>query len=246
MQRYGLIFLHEKMHVFYSPDITETTYCLTEAEAKHCCSVLRLNVNDLIYLIDGCGNFYTARIVDLSAKKCTVSIVDVKSGYEQRNYRLHIAIAPTKNIDRFEWFLEKATEIGIDEITPIVCEHSERQILKIERLQKVIVAAAKQSVKAFMPKINEITGFKKIAEQEFNGKKLIAHCYDSKKIPLQKIIKPCENVLVFIGPEGDFSKKEIKFALQNNFIEISLGNSRLRTETAAIHACSTVCLVNEN
>ncbi|MDR0420376.1 MAG: 16S rRNA (uracil(1498)-N(3))-methyltransferase [Prevotellaceae bacterium] len=234
------------MHIFYSPDITGTNYCLNESESRHCCSVLRLTVNDLIYLIDGCGNFYTAKIVDLSSKKCIVNIVDVKNNYERRTYRLHIAIAPTKSIDRFEWFLEKATEIGIDEITPIVCEHSERQILKIERLKKVIVAAAKQSVKAFLPEINEITDFKTIIEKQFDGKKLIAHCYDSEKIHLQKIIQPRENVLVFIGPEGDFSKTEIQLAKQNRFVEISLGKSRLRTETAAVHACSAVSLINES
>ncbi|MDR1984729.1 MAG: 16S rRNA (uracil(1498)-N(3))-methyltransferase [Prevotellaceae bacterium] len=233
------------MHIFYSPDINGNPYRLTENEAKHCCCVLRLNIDDLIYLIDGRGNFYTAKIVDLSTKKCMVDIVDIKNNYEQRNYKLHIAIAPTKNIDRFEWFLEKSTEIGIDEITPIVCEHSERQILKTERAEKVIIAAAKQSIKAFLPKINELTSFKKIAEQNFDGKKLIAHCHDGEKTLLQKIIKPRENVLIFIGPEGDFSKNEIQFALQNNFTEISLGNSRLRTETAAVHACSTVCLINE-
>ncbi|MDR0754303.1 MAG: 16S rRNA (uracil(1498)-N(3))-methyltransferase [Prevotellaceae bacterium] len=234
------------MHVFYSPDINGIRYCLNETESKHCRSVLRLNTDDLIYLIDGCGNFYTAKIADLSAKKCIVDIIDVKNNYEKRNYRLHIAIAPTKSIDRFEWFLEKATEIGVDEITPIVCEHSERKALKTERLQKVIIAAAKQSIKAFLPKINEIMSFKNMAEQKFEGKKLMAHCGENDKVSLKKIIKPHENALIFIGPEGDFSKNEIRFALQNNFIEISLGNSRLRTETAAVHACSTVCLINEN
>ncbi|MDR2125747.1 MAG: 16S rRNA (uracil(1498)-N(3))-methyltransferase [Prevotellaceae bacterium] len=232
------------MYVFYSPDISGIHYCLNETESRHCCGVLRLNTDDLIYLIDGCGNFYTARIVDLSAKKCEVEIIDVKNNYGQRSYKLHIAIAPTKSIDRFEWFLEKATEIGIDEITPLVCEHSERQILKLERLQKVIIAAAKQSVKAFLPKINELTNFQKIAERKFEGKKLIAHCHESAKTALQKIIKPHDNVLVFIGPEGDFSKDEIQIALQNDFVEVGLGNSRLRTETAAVHVCSAVCLIN--
>lgn len=232
------------MHIFYSPDISGNSYCLNESEAKHCSCVLRLTVGDLIYLIDGHGNLYTAKIVDLSTKKCMVDIVDVKNNYERRNYYLHIAIAPTKNIDRFEWFLEKATEIGIDEITPIVCEHSERKTLKLERAEKIIVAAAKQSIKAFLPKINELTSFKTIAEQDFVGKKLIAHCYENEKELLQKVIKPCENVMIFIGPEGDFSRTEIQFVKENNFIEISLGNSRLRTETAAVHACSTVSLVN--
>ena len=233
------------MHVFYSPYINDNNCQLSESEAKHCSRVLRLTTGDFIYLIDGIGSLYTAKIVDLSAKKCMVEIVDVKNNYERRNYYLHIAISLTKNIDRFEWFLEKATEIGINEITPIVCEHSERQTFKIERAEKVIVAAAKQSIKAFLPKINELANFRTIAEQYFAGKKLIAHCNENEKILLQKIIKPCENISIFIGPEGDFSRNEIQLAQQNNFKEISLGNSRLRTETAAIHACSTVYIINE-
>jgi 16S rRNA (uracil1498-N3)-methyltransferase len=232
------------MYIFYSPDINGNNYQLNESEAKHCSCVLRLTAGDLIYLIDGIGNLYTAKIVVLSAKKCMVDIVDIKNNYERRNYYLHIAISPTKNIDRFEWFLEKATEIGIDEITPIVCEHSERKTLKIERAEKVIIAAAKQSIKAFLPKINKLTNFQTVVQQHFTGKKLIAHCCENEKELLQKVIKPCENVMIFIGPEGDFSRKEIQFAKQKNFTEISLGSSRLRTETAAIHACSTVCVVN--
>jgi 16S rRNA (uracil1498-N3)-methyltransferase len=232
------------MHIFYCPDISENRYQLNESEAKHCCGVLRLSVNDLINLIDGKGNFYTAKIVELSAKRCIVDIVDVKHNYEERNYKLHIAIAPTKSIDRFEWFLEKATEIGIDEITPIICEHSERQVLKIERAEKIIIAAAKQSIKAFLPKINEAVSFKKFISQDFDGKKLIAHCDSGKKTLLQKAISSNENVLILIGPEGDFSPNEIEFARQNNFTEISLGTSRLRTETAGVHACSTVEVVS--
>ena len=233
------------MHVFYSPNIIGSSYQLNDSEARHCSCVLRLKFGDMIYLIDGSGNLYTAKIVDLSADKCLVDIVDVKHDFGRRNYYLHIAISPAKNIERFEWFLEKATEIGIDEITPIVCDHSERRILKTERAEKIIVAAAKQSIKAFLPKINELTSFNKVVEQNFAGKKLIAHCYESEKSLLYKAIKPCENAIILIGPEGDFSRKEIQLAQQNNFIGISLGNSRLRTETAAIHACSTVCIVNE-
>lgn len=233
------------MHIFYSPDITGNSYQLSESEAKHCSCVLRLAVGSLIYMIDGAGSLYTAKIVDLSAKKCMVDIVDVKHDYGKRNCYLHVAIAPTKNIDRFEWFLEKATEIGIDEITPIICEHSERQVFKTDRAKKIIIAAAKQSVKAFLPKINELVKFENLVKRNFDGRKLIAHCGAGEKILLQKAIKPCENALVLIGPEGDFSFNEIQLAQQNNFVEISLGTSRLRTETAAIHACSTVCLINE-
>jgi RNA methyltransferase, RsmE family len=237
------------MHVFYCPDIggnrySLNRYSLSENEARHCCGVLRLSVDDLIYLIDGKGGFYTAKIVGLSTKCCIVDIIDAKYNYEERNYKLHIAIAPTKNIDRFEWFLEKATEIGIDEITPIICEHSERQILKIERAEKIIIAAAKQSIKAFLPKINEAMSFKKFITQNFDCKKLIAHCDKGEKVLLQNSINSNENALILIGPEGDFSPTEIELARQNNFMEISLGSSRLRTETAGVHACSILEIVS--
>lgn len=233
------------MHLFFTPDITDKNYTLNEIESKHCIKVLRLNVNDHIQLIDGKGNFYEAQIANANPKKCKVDIIKIINEFSKRNHYLHIAIAPTKNIDRFEWFLEKATEIGIDEITPILCEHSERKIIKPERLEKVIISAIKQSIKAYKPKLNEITNYDDFIKQNFDGIKYIAHCEENKKETLKDIYNPSNNALILIGPEGDFSPAEIIYAQQNGFTEISLGGSRLRTETAGIVACHTINLLNE-
>ena len=233
------------MHLFYTPDISKETYTLDEIESKHCIKVLRLNINDQIELIDGNGTFYEAKIIDPNPKKCKVEITKTIKEFGKRNHYLHIAIAPTKNIDRFEWFLEKATEIGIDEITPIVCDHSERKIIKPERLEKIIISAIKQSMKAFKPKLNPLIKYSDFIQLNFNGVKYIAHCEDAKKQALKLNYKAGRNVLMLIGPEGDFSPNEIKQAKQNNFHEISLGQSRLRTETAGVVACHTINLLNE-
>jgi len=246
------------MHLFYTPDITVPVYTLSEDESKHAIRVLRLVKGDVIYLVDGNGGFYTAEIIDDNAKRCTVTITETKKEYNKRPFYLHIAIAPTKSIDRIEWFLEKATEIGINEITPIECEHSERTIVKPERLNKVLVSAIKQSVKAYIPKLNEMCDFEKLVQQEFDGEKFIAHCYPNlssssfpsgeerkDKVHLKKLYSIGKNALILIGPEGDFSQKEVELALQHGFKEMSLGKSRLRTETAALLACSTINILNE-
>ncbi len=233
------------MHLFYTPDISEKTYILNEIESKHCIKVLRLSSNDQIDLIDGKGNYYKAKITDPNPKKCKVEVINTINEYNKRNHYLHIAIAPTKNIDRFEWFLEKATEIGIDEITPIICEHSERKVVKADRLDKIIVSAIKQSIKAYKPKLNELIYYSDFIKQEFDGLKYIAHCEENSKVSLKSDYKTGETVLVLIGPEGDFSPEEIEIAKQNQYKEISLGESRLRTETAGIVACHTINLINE-
>ncbi len=233
------------MHLFYTPDLRNKIYILNEVESKHCIKVLRLNVHDKIQLIDGNGGFHNAKIIDANPKKCSVEIVETTKKFGKRNHYLHIAIAPTKNIDRFEWFLEKATEIGIDEITPIVCDRSERKILKNERLEKIIISAIKQSIKAYKPILNNFTKLSDFAGPDFNGKKFIAHCGESQKPSLKTAYNKGENALILIGPEGDFSQKEIDIAKQNNFKEVSLGESRLRTETAGIVACHTINLLNE-
>lgn len=199
----------------------------------------------MVQLIDGKGGFYTAKIVEPNSKKCTVEIVETKKEYEKRNHRLHIAIAPTKNNDRLEWFLEKATEIGIDEITPIVCEHSERKVIKPERLEKILVSAMKQSIKAYKPQLNDLVRYTDFIKRPFAGEKFIAHCEDDNKSYLKNKYTVGRDVLILIGPEGDFSRQEIDEARQNNFTEISLGNSRLRTETAGVVACHTINLFNE-
>jgi 16S rRNA (uracil1498-N3)-methyltransferase len=235
------------MHLFYTPDIFGQTYTLNEDESKHCARVLRLAVGATIYLIDGKGGFYTAQITESHDKRCTVAITNVQHEYGKRKYRLHLAVAPTKNMERYEWFLEKAVEIGVDEITPLLCEHSERKEVKHERAEKIITSAVKQSIKAYHPLLHQITPFKELVKRQFDGQKFIAHCFESpQKQPLKTLLsKPSAAVLVLVGPEGDFSPEEVNFAKQHGFTEVSLGASRLRTETAGVVACHTVNLMQE-
>lgn len=233
------------MHLFYTPDLKGKIYTLEESESKHCVRVLRLNVNDQIQLIDGAGGFYTAKIIDANPKKCSIEVISEKKEFGKRDYYLHIAIAPTKNNDRFEWFLEKATEIGIDEITPILCEHSERKVIKEDRFEKIIISAVKQSIKAYRPILNHLTPYSEFITSNFNGDKFIAHCEENEKKLLKTNYIKKNNALILIGPEGDFSPNEILLARNNNFQEISLGESRLRTETAGVVACHTINLLNE-
>ena len=233
------------MHLFYTPDIQNTdTYTLSEEESKHCIKVLRLQASDLIYLIDGTGGFYKSEIVEPDAKRTLLKILERTFEYGKRNHYLHIAVAPTKNIERFEWFLEKATEIGIDEITPIICERSERRDVKIERLNKVIVSAVKQSIKAYHPKLNEAVKLTNFLSGGFIGDKYIAHCVESEKQSLKSVIRQQHKYLILIGPEGDFSDAEIAKAMKEKYIPVSLGNSRLRTETAALEACFEINFLN--
>ena len=236
------------MHLFYTPDITSNTYILNEEESKHAIRVLRLHIGDTIQLIDGNGGLYVGEITDDNQKHCSVRITDTKREFSKRDWYLQIAIAPTKSMDRLEWFIEKATEIGIDEISLIECDKSERAIVKTERLNKVAVSAMKQSVKAYLPKINDVVDFKKfiISTRDFSGQKFIAHCHAREVLPHIKVLyKSKENTIILIGPEGDFSINEIKTALENGFKEISLGESRLRTETAALYACGALNVLNE-
>ncbi len=233
------------MQLFYTPNIQGSFYTLDETESKHAIRVLRMSQGDAIQLIDGIGNFYEGRISDANPKKCCIEILKKAEEFGKRNHYLHMAVAPTKNIDRFEWFLEKATEIGIDEITPILCDHSERKVIKEERLEKVIVSAMKQSLKAYLPKLNPLTPLKEFLQTPFDGKKFIAHCYEQDKRDLKNEIPGSHSNLILIGPEGDFSEEEIELAMQNGFLPVSLGASRLRTETAAVVACHTANLLNE-
>ncbi|WP_319589935.1 16S rRNA (uracil(1498)-N(3))-methyltransferase [uncultured Draconibacterium sp.] len=233
------------MQLFYVPTISGAEVILNETESKHAIRVLRLNEGDQIELIDGKGGFYRARITDANPKKCKLSIIDSQTEFGKKDFHLHIAIAPTKNIDRTEWFLEKCTEIGIDEITPLLSEHSERKVIKPERLEKILVSAMKQSVKAYLPKLNELTKFSDLLQQATETKKYIAHCNEGEKPHLKNVIKSGENVLILIGPEGDFSPEEVDMALQSGFNAISLGDARLRTETAGVVACHIVNLAND-
>jgi len=233
------------MNSFYISDITGSSIQLDADESKHCVKVLRLKKGDLVQIMNGKGSLYKAVILAPDSKKCLLEIVEEEKFQNTRNYHLTIAIAPTKNNERFEWFLEKSTEIGIDKIVPITCQHSERKDIKTDRLEKILISAMKQSGQTFLPELTLMTSFKELVNSTFDGVKLIAHCESGEKRLLKNSILPGENILIFIGPEGDFDPSEIKLALEKGFIPVSLGNSRLRTETAGIVACHTVCLINE-
>jgi len=233
------------MHIFYTPDISGKTYTLDETESKHCIRVLRLSKGDEITLVDGRGGFFTAEIADPNPKRCKVNVVNSELNYGLRNFQVQVAIAPTKNIERLEWFLEKATEIGIDRVTPLLCQHSERKEIKNERLEKVMVSAMKQSLKAYLPKLVELTKFNEFIKQPFEGQKFIAHCEEQHRELLKNVMELSKNYLILIGPEGDFSPEEIELAIAFGFLPVSLGDSRLRTETAGVVACHTLNLLNE-
>ncbi|SUJ04921.1 Ribosomal RNA small subunit methyltransferase E [Sphingobacterium spiritivorum] len=236
------------MHLFYTPEIEPhfANFILTEEESKHAIRVLRLANRDQVHLIDGRGGFYRAEIIDAHPKRTTLQIIEIQEAFQKPSYHLHMAVAPTKNIERFEWFLEKATEVGVQEITPVISEHSERKEVKPDRLNKVIVAAMKQSYKAYMPKLNPaitLTNFLKQQEQ-ISAQKAIAHCVDSEKQYLGQVFTPQQDYVILIGPEGDFSTEEISKTISSGFVPISLGEARLRTETAALTSCVEVVLLN--
>ncbi len=234
------------MQLFYCPDINPNQiYTLGKEESQHCVKVLRLKENDTLYVTDGQGNLYKAEIVEAMPRSCSVRIIETQAEYGKRDYYLHVAIAPTKNIARIEWFLEKATEMGIDEITPIICDNSEREIVKNERLKKIIVSAMKQSLKAYLPKLNEAIPIKQLIQNAKKEKKLICYCQDDDRKKIQDIYKPKESVLIIIGPEGDFSEKEVQEAINNKFQKITLGKERLRTETAGLYAVQSIHFLNQ-
>lgn len=233
------------MHIFYTPDIAGNNYTLNETESKHCIRVLRLKLDDEIILVDGKGGYFTAQIIDPNPKRCAVKVIKSELDFGLQSFQVHIAIAPTKNIERIEWFLEKATEIGINQITPLLCRFSERKGIKTDRLDKVMVSAMKQSLKAYLPHIDALTKFNDFISQPFEGQKFIAHCDEQHRDLLKMMILPNLNYLILIGPEGDFSSEEIKMAIEAGFLPVSLGNSRLRTETAGVVACHTFNLLNE-
>ena len=232
------------MQIFYAPDI-ESTLVLPEEESGHCVRVLRLAVGDEILITDGKGCFFQATIAEAHAKHCRVEIVSSWTPEKPWKGYIHIAVAPTKNMDRMEWFAEKATEIGIDEITCLNCRFSERKEVKPARLEKILVSAMKQSQKATLPLLNGMTDFKEFVKRPFDGQKFIAHCEKGEKPLIKSIYHPEGNVLILIGPEGDFSPEEIRLAIEQGFEPISLGKSRLITETAALTACHTIQIINQ-
>ncbi len=223
--------------------MTETA--LPKDESKHIVKVLRKKEGDVLDLTDGKGFFYKAAIKTASPKKCVVTIIDVHQE-KPLPYQLLMAVAPTKTNDRFEFFLEKATEIGMTEITPVICSHSERKTVKNERYERILQSAMKQSLKAFLPKLNNPQTFEEFIEvnHENYDQLFIAHCAEDDKFSLKELLKPNKNTLILIGPEGDFSPSEIQLALNKRFVPVTLGDTRLRTETAAIVAVHSVAFVN--
>ena len=230
------------MQLFFTEN-TENEFTISSEESKHITRVLRKKEGDILNFTDGKGNLLIAEIISSDLRKTRVKVIEKIDKEKGHNYYLHIAIAPTKNMDRFEWFLEKATEIGIDEITPIICNRSERKVLKIKRCNRIMLSAMKQSLKFHLPKLNEAIALKDFLKQDFTGNKYIAHCEKTKKVAL-KDAELKENTLILIGPEGDFSVSEIEIALKNQFKAVSLGTSRLRTETAGVVGVHTINLKN--
>ncbi len=233
------------MNLFYSTEIDTHTITLVDDEAKHCTKVLRKSIGDEVFVIDGNGNLYTARIESIGKRDCICSIIDKVENFGNHDYYVRMCVAPTKNIDRFEFFVEKAVEIGVDEIIPVCSENSERKVVNVERIERIVLSAMKQSYKAKMPLVTEMTPIKTIITNSFSGLKCIAHCEEEKKSLLRDAIKDVQEITILIGPEGDFSLSEISSAKQNGWIPVSLGESRLRTETAAIAAVHTVNLMKQ-
>lgn len=229
--------------IFFAPDILSNPELPFE-EGQHCIKVLRKKEGDEIFLTDGKGYFYDAEIIQANPKHCIVNILKPIQQPKGWDINLQIAFAPTKNLDRIEWFAEKATEIGIDRLSPILCRHSERKDLKLQRIEKILVSAMKQSQKALLPRLDEMVPFMEFIKQEFSGEKFIAHCYPQEKYLLKDLYTKGNDALILIGPEGDFSEQEVEEALRYGFKPVSLGDSRLRTETAALVACHTIQLLN--
>ena len=235
------------MELFYSQDIEGGIVRLNQDESGHCIKVLRHKCGDEISVIDGCGTLYKCRITSDSHKGVEAIVLESQSDWGGHPYNLHLAVCPTKNNDRYEWFAEKACEIGFDTLSPIIGDHSERRILKTPRVEKILVSAAKQSLKAAVPVVNEPVSVKEFIKSaaEVDGLKLIAYCFEDERVPRRSIREVLEGydgdqITVMIGPEGDFSKEEAEMALAAGFIPVHLGQSRLRTETAALTAAAAV------
>ncbi|MUH36883.1 16S rRNA (uracil(1498)-N(3))-methyltransferase [Zobellia amurskyensis] len=233
------------MQLFYNPDLDKsiTQFTFSQEESRHIVKVLRKKEGDVLHITNGKGYIFESEILLADQKRCKAQIVSTQKKHAKAHW-LHIVVAPTKNNDRLEWFLEKATEIGVNEITPIFCDRSERKIIKKERLEKVIQSAMKQSLRTYLPKLNDAISFKDFMEQEQNGLLFIAHCEEEEKVDLKRRVAPDRDITILIGPEGDFSQNEISRAYEKGFLPVSLGEYRLRTETAAIVACATVNMIN--
>tara|TARA_R110002050_G_scaffold116847_2_gene233368 strand:+ start:9168 stop:9872 length:705 start_codon:yes stop_codon:yes gene_type:complete len=233
------------MQLFYNPELDENTpkFTFPTEESKHIAKVLRKKEGDILHITNGKGFLFEAKILVPDIRKCTAEIINY-TYQQQREPNLHLVVVPTKMNDRYEWFLEKATEIGVSEITPIICDHSERKIVKLDRMQKVLQSAMKQSLHYHLPKLNDTITFKEFMQLTYSDNLYIAHCEETQKVELKELLKPNENALILIGPEGDFSANEISVALEKGFSPVALGATRLRTETAAIYAAACFSIIN--
>ncbi|WP_411768763.1 16S rRNA (uracil(1498)-N(3))-methyltransferase [Winogradskyella sp. A3E31] len=234
------------MQLFFSPNISESdsTFHFNKDESRHIAKVLRKRTGDILYITNGKGWLFKAKLIAAEIKNCSIKLLSQEL-LPERDYQLHLAVAPTKMNDRYEWFLEKATEIGIDSITPIICEHSERKVIKPERFQRIIESALKQSNQCYLPELKPAMAFSEYLEGPFDGDNFIAHCEETDRKSLKSQLKKNSKTTILIGPEGDFSTSEIELALHTGFIPVTLGETRLRTETAAIVACHSVAFFNE-
>jgi 16S rRNA (uracil1498-N3)-methyltransferase len=234
------------MQLFYDATLTpaDTLFSFDKEESKHIIKVLRKKDGDILHVTNGLGYLFTTKITLASEKNCTVKITAIAL-QEPLNYQLHLAVAPTKMNDRFEWFLEKATEIGIAEITPVLCDHAERKHINLERLEKVIVSAMKQSNQCYLPKIHPFTPFTAFVKAERTGQLFVAHCEETERASLKEKLILNQQTTILIGPEGDFSSAEIQLALQQKYQPVTLGSTRLRTETAALAACHSVAFIHQ-
>ena len=235
------------MELFYSRDIEGGICRLDQDESGHCVKVLRHRAGDEISVIDGCGTLYRCRISVDSPKGVEAMVLSSEEGWGSHPYRLHMAVCPTKNNDRYEWFAETACEIGLDEVSPVIGEHSERRVFKTARIEKILVSAAKQSLKGAVPAVNEPVSVKEFIENaaDSSALKLMAYCFEDERAPRRSIKEVLaeydgDEIIILIGPEGDFSRAEAELALSRGFIPVHLGDSRLRTETAALAAVSAV------
>jgi len=232
------------MNLFYSSHIQGDTHLLDEAESKHAIRVLRLLKGDRVVLVDGTGGWYEALIEDDHPKRCLLRIESRERNYQAMGYSLHLAVSPTKNLERFEWFLEKSTEIGISEITPLICHRSERKQVKMERMERILVSAMKQSLKAHKPLLNEAISFEDFLKLDHEGSRGIAYCFGSERVGIESL-GPSGSYTLMVGPEGDFTEQEVKQALEMGFAPFHLGASRLRTETAAVYITAAISILQQ-
>ena len=233
------------MPIFYHPDITSGIVSLDAEESRHCVKVLRLREGDSVSVADGRGTLCRCRIVSADARECVVEAVETEEHYRQRPFRLHLAVAPTTNMARIEWLVEKAVEIGVDEFTPVICQHSERGVLKTDRLEKIAISAMKQSLRASLPVIHGATSLSDLLSSNLPQQRLVCYCEGNQRQSLHQVYARGHDAVILIVPEGDFAPSEIAHAMEAGFVPVTLGDTRLRTETAALYALSALNFINE-